>query len=339
MKQLICVTSVYAVGGTFLEWSINYLSGKTKYLHYREGWIDLSNNPLHQINAHGHTKNHPSGQQKTQKLVNNLQEKSDFVSLYPFPLHADESAKILNLNIRDLNEEQLKTINDYQDTDYNQMLSWLSENNAHIIFISLDNSLPVYANVEVRSLDRKWHSPSPMLSIDERRQDLDSIFFQRSCKQWDDLNLTNIWDTRERLALNTRPLKFRQPNVNLAIPHYWIDSQELWYNGINKINDIMAWLNLQIDQTRIEHWQQVYNQWKNIQIKNLEFQYQYKHIIEATVNGWSYPIDLTFDQEVVIQHCLIYQHNLNLKTWQLEKFPKNTLELHKLLEPNIHPLN
>jgi hypothetical protein len=70
----------------------------------------------------------------------------------------------------------------------------------------------------------------------------------------------------------------------------------------------------------------------------LQFEYNYKHIVESIVNNWSYPIDLTFDQEIVIQHCLIYHYGLNLKTWQLEKFPNNTQDLHKLLEPNIHPL-
>jgi hypothetical protein len=70
----------------------------------------------------------------------------------------------------------------------------------------------------------------------------------------------------------------------------------------------------------------------------LEFCYNYKHIVDSVVNNWYYQIDLTFEQEVVIQHCLIYQHNLNLKTWELTKFPSNTQDLHKLLEPNIHPI-
>ena len=35
---------------------------------------------------------------------------------------------------------------------------------------------------------------------------------------------------------------------------------------------------------------------------------------------------------------LIYKYGLNLKTWQLEKFPNNTKQLHELLEENIHPI-
>ena len=48
-------------------------------------------------------------------------------------------------------------------------------------------------------------------------------------------------------------------------------------------------------------------------------------VFDAIVHNWYYEIDnLTFEQEVIIQHCLIYQHGLNLKTRQLEKFPSNT---------------
>ena len=42
-------------------------------------------------------------------------------------------------------------------------------------------------------------------------------------------------------------------------------------------------------------------------------------------------------QEAIVQHILIYKYNLNLKNWQLKKFPDNTQDLHKLLETNIHP--
>jgi len=76
--------------------------------------------------------------------------------------------------------------------------------------------------------------------------------------------------------------------------------------------------------------------WQKKQLDLLDFCYNQPHIVDAIVNNLYYEIDLTFDQEIIIQHCLIYQHGLNLKTWQLEKFPNNTQDLHKLLEPNIH---
>ena len=54
-------------------------------------------------------------------------------------------------------------------------------------------------------------------------------------------------------------------------------------------------------------------------------------------NDYDYALPrLTLKQESIIQHCLIYWHNLNLKTWGLTHFPNNARLLHQLLEPNIH---
>jgi hypothetical protein len=46
-----------------------------------------------------------------------------------------------------------------------------------------------------------------------------------------------------------------------------------------------------------------------------------------------------FYQEAIIQHIMIYKYGMNFKLWQLEKFPDNTQDLHKLLEPNIHKVD
>jgi len=339
MKNLISVTSVFSVGCTFLEWSINYLAGKTKYLHRKKGLIDLVENPVEKINAHGHQKNHPRGFEETQDFTNFLQQHSDFVTMYPCLMNSDIAAHKLGMDILNIDQKQWAEITNLQTQDFNEMLGWLSDRDAKIIFVSLGQDLAVYESSNLRQIERHFYNSEKIKSVDEARQAKDLIFFKESSNCWNNLNLTNIWDTRERLALDTRPLSLPCFKVNLSVPHYWLDSQELWYNGISKIKDIMLWLEIPMDQTRIEHWKQVYIKWQKIQHNCLEFQYQYKHIVEAIINGWSYPINLTFDQEVVIQHCLIYQHNLNLKTWQLEKFPNNTSELHKLLEPNIHLLN
>jgi hypothetical protein len=339
MKNLICTTSVFSVGCTFLEWSINYLAGKTKYLNRKKGLIDLVKNPVDKINAHGHQKNHPSGFEETQDFTNFLQQHSDFVTMYPFLMHSDIAAQKLGLDILNINQAQWSDITNFRTQDFEEMLGWLSNRDAKIIFVSLSQDLAVYHSSNLRYTDRLFYKPKKIESVDEFRQAKDLVFFKDSCSRWNDLNLTDIWDTRERLALSTRPLELSGNQINLSMTHYWLDSRELWHNGVNKIKDIMSWLEIPVDHTRVDHWQQVYTKWQRVQLDCLEFQYQYKHIVEAIINGWSYPINLTFDQEVVIQHCLIYQHNLNLKTWQLEKFPNNTSELHKLLEPNIHLLN
>jgi hypothetical protein len=72
----------------------------------------------------------------------------------------------------------------------------------------------------------------------------------------------------------------------------------------------------------------------------LNFCWNIDNICESIVNNYYLDIgayNLDFWQEAILQHILIYKYKLNLKNWQLEKFPTNTQALHKLLEPNIHP--
>jgi hypothetical protein len=338
MSKLVCSTSWHPVGCTFLDWSINYLSGQNKILNRNLGWIKLVDNPVQKINAHGHKKNHPSGFDQTVECVDFLRKQSDLVTLYPFPLSADLAAAKLGKDMSNINASDWQQIKDYSIHDYNQTLQWLSDQGADIVFVSLNKSLVVYQNIEIRSLDRLFHINHPAKTFQDVRDSLDQVFFKDSTAQWKKLNLVHSWDIRERLALDTRPFDLIVENVNLAVEHHWVDCQELWHNGTEKILEILSWLRLEVDQSRLKNWYKIYAQWQSLYLKKLSFQFNYQHIVDCVVNGWSFPINLTFDQEVVIQHCLIYQHNLNLKTWRLEKFPSNTIELHQLLEPNFHPI-
>ena len=317
--------------------SINFLSGQTKYLHRMQGWSKLTDNPLTKSNAHSHRKNHPSGFDDIKEYINFLRKNTDFTTLYPIPLHIDSAAKKLGINLINVSSDDWKKVNQYIINDFNETLHWLSENNAKIIFMSLNESFPLYL-ANQRGIERSFLGNLD-LSIENKRKEFESVFFQQSVKTWNDLNLTNTWDLRERLALDTRPFDFEKTKFDLSIPHFWLDSHELWFNGDKKIIEILKWLEIDIKHERFDHWIKVYSEWKLLQMKNIKFQFEYNHIVDAIINNWDFSIDLTFDQEVIIQHCLIYNHNLNLKTWQLEKFPNNTQDLHKLLEDNIHPIS
>jgi hypothetical protein len=321
-----------------MDWSINYLSGQHKFLNKKLGWVDVVDNPISKINAHGHKKNHPVGFKRTVEHVKFLQQQTEFATVYPTPLTSDLAAVALGESMLDISLENWKNITEYCSQDYNQMLQWLDCQHAKIVFVSTNKSLPLYANTNVRSLEKSFLGTRALASVDEVRNDIDKVFFKSSVINWADQNLTNIWDTRERLALDTRPFDTVDLIVNFSFDHYWIDCQDLWFNGTKKIIEILKWAEIELDQSRLPQWSNVYQQWQQVQLQALEFQFNYQHIVDCVVNGWSYPINLTFDQEVVIQHCLIYQHNLNLKTWQLEKFPTNTQLLHQLLESNIHPV-
>ena len=338
--MIFCVTSPLSVGCTFLDWSIHFLSGQTDFFNAKHGLVPLSTNPVTKINAHGHLKNHPGGSKDAQDVIKKLKQQERLTSIYPGPLQLDRVASQLGIDITTISNNEWSQIRSYQTADYNQILHDVYQSDIKIIFISLDQSAALYLH-STRSFERMVFSDNKAESSDEIRKEMDSVFFKTSADTWTNLNLTNIWDLREQRALNIRPFELIvdcAESINLSIPHYWIDSRTWWYDGKNEIVSIMAWLELPIDAERFSAWEQVYNSWQQIQLNILKFQHNCAHIVTCIVNNWPMDIDLTFDQEVIIQHLLIYQHNLNLRTWKLEKFPNNTQELHKLLEPNIHPV-
>ena len=335
--MIVCSTSTQSVGCTFLDWSVHFLTGQAEFFNVLRGWTPLTHNPVTKLNAHGHEKNHPAGQTETQILLSRLSKLDALTSLYPLPIRFGQAAKKLNININQASQQQWDEVFEFQRTDYNQMLELCAKNNVKIIFVALEEHLSVYAKT-VRSLDRLPFKNQPAQSVQHIHDDLDQVFFKDSVNTWNELGLTDIWDVRERYALNQDLIKWQPMSVDLNFDHYWINAQNLWYNGESEIPKIVQWLGLEIDPARFESWLPVYREWQQLQLDTLQFQYNYQHIVDSIVNNWSYSIDLTFEQEVIIQHCLIYQHGLNLKTWELKKFPNNTQDLHKLLEPNIHPV-
>jgi hypothetical protein len=336
MNKLVTVTSIAPIGCTFLDWSIHYLSSAEQYFIADDGWVPISDNPLSNLNAHQHLKNHPSGLAQTKQVLEKIKSTTDLVTVYPYPLHIDLAAKQANIDVLNVNEN-VDLIHQILGDDYIKTLKFLYENNSKIIFLSLDESMNLYTT-EFRTLGPLLHNSDILAKNEsELRKSFDNVFYSDKESAWGTFD--NKWDLRERLALDYRPLKKWNPKMDFSLPHFWVDSREWWFNGQETIERIMDYVEIPIDSTRYDNWLKVYYQWQKIQLKNTKFAHEYKHIVDSIVNGWDYKIDLSFNQEVVIQHCLIYQHNLNLKTWQLDKFPDNTKKLHDLLESNIHPLN
>jgi hypothetical protein len=340
--MIVCSTSSEAVGCTFLDWTINFVTGQSRFYNINNRqWIPLSQNPVTDINAHGHNKNHPSGIAKTKQALDQLRllPSHDLYSIYPHPLHLDTSAEDLGIAVSKIDQEHNQSrISQYRTQDYNQLLSHVADH-ARVIFVSGSKDLNLYHRV-IRSTGRMLLTPKPARSTAEMHDEMDNAFYSGSIEYWKRLGLTDIWDIRERRALQRNLIYFNhglgELKTDLSFDHYWIDCRNWWFNGDDAIQDIIQWLGLQIDTKRYQQWITIYHAWQKMQAKHLKFQFNSQHIVDSIVNNWSYSIDLSFDEEVVIQHCLIYQHNLNFKTWQLEKFPNDTQQLHMLLEPNIH---
>jgi hypothetical protein len=235
--------------------------------------------------------------------------------------------------------DTLKRITQFKKYDYTKILNLCSSKQIKTVFVQIDPGAILYLRkkraLSYLLLDYKTTATNAQQLNDE----FQTVFFNKSLLDWQDRGLTEIWDVRERLALDTRP--FDQDLINfvpdLQHPYLWINSFDLWTRTPDVLEKIMKFLELPINDEKFNQWLPICREWQKIQLDSLAFCFNQEHIVKAIINNWHYEIDLTFDQEVIIQHCLIYQHGLNLKTWQLEKFPGNTKDLHKLLEPNIHP--
>jgi hypothetical protein len=340
----ICVTSMYNVGCTFVDWSILYLSGQTHYYHANTNEVlELPASPLTGVNAHLYRKNHPHGLPRCQETVAILQQQSlPVTTFYPGPPVLANIQQMLGYTDSDLHDNHnLKNIFDRQYQEYQSMIDWFFEKNLGLVYIAMDPDFAVFTTIP-RGQERLSWSGAIVSTPNETLTELHDVFYRKDNALWQNLGLTDVWDQRERWALEMRPLEISHPanTAGLVAPHCWINCKDLWYRGDTVIPKILEFLELDINVDRLSSWVPIYHAWRKLADKNIEFVVNLDHIIKSIVMGWYYQLpDLTLYQEAVIQHCLIYQHNLNLKTWGLVKFPNNTQALHDLLEANIHQLN
>lgn len=344
MNNVFCITSWNSVGCTFIDWSVYFLSNQSQ--HYNVSlnrWLPVSPNPLTEFTAHGHDKNHPQGYDATKSFIEHIETlTSDRLhSIYPGSLPHGAAAEYLNLPPESIsNTETLKHIIQFKKDNYHKILNLCYAKQIKTVFVQSDPGSILYFQRRRTLAYLLLDYITPDTTEQQIKEEFQTVFFNKSLTYWKDNRLTEIWDVRERLALDTRP--FDQDLINvvpeLKQPHLWINSLDLWTRTPDVLEKIMKFLELPINHEKFNQWLPICSKWQKIQLNILEFCFNQRHIVDAIINNWYYEIDLTFDQEVIIQHCLIYQHGLNLKTWQLEKFPKNAKDLHKLLEPNIHPI-
>jgi len=339
-SKVVCVTSSAPVGATFLDWSLHWLTGHHKvYNVEQQAWISLTDSPIDNNNAHQHLKNHPTGHSEFLSALADLQQTNTktFHSFYPAPMPPEIVALALGFTEQRMQDPQIwQYLLTTCDIDYAQIIQSCSTSNVPMIYLS-----PTTPNLTYHSLalNRAKYQTNVGQSIDYH----DDMFI--AVHQWFFANKIRstdpIWDQREMLALNLQVDKFNPNNemIDFSNPHLWINCEELWHDGESVVRRCLQYIDESLIETQMVHWRVVYQQWQQIQQQILKFCYELDHIVIATVKGWYYPLrPLTLLQEAIIQHRLIYQHNLNIRNWQLESFPDNTQKLHTLLEPNHHAL-
>lgn len=323
---MICIATDPGTGGTFLTWSLHYLAGHDQYfLQEKSFWANLVSNPLNNNNSHKFIPNQPN--RKYQCSVDQFRQ---FVKeLEATPTDTFHTLYFHQFDIKETTEAALEHINKHS--------------NKTIVVDSSDHKL---YHCGFRKRVGIPVAPGKIIVDNKSIQDyVINKYFADSVKVWKDLQLTNVWDVREFLSLNFRPFlvdsiyknKLFDKNNN----HYHIKAVDLWTMFDFTLESLFDYLEINPDKQRLISWQEIYFCWRKVHQQRLLFATYFDNIIDAILNNYNINLlrfDLDIEQEAAIQHVLIYKHNLNLKTWQLNKFI-DTKQLHNLLEPNIHPLS
>lgn len=325
--SIISVITDPSIGGTFLTWSIEFLSGHKNYFYFRKNdFVSLPNDPLTTINAHGFRANQPLTLSELNTCYNTLETKN---------INNNHTVYFHSLSNEDRSWPPDPSLDKIAiDTAFKK--------SKKCIVLRLADSYFLYGvRASARTLIHKFNSDKLNRSFDEQNENFIDYFYGSDKKHWQDvLKLNHIWDLREFLALNLRP--FRQPlldKTHLSSREYFLlHSADCWLNLDQSIHEIFQYIEAKIDQERWNHWIDVYKKWKLLHQNRIKFSWYFNDIINAIINGDNLDItrfDLDLYQEAAIQHVLLYQHNLNIKTHNVDKF-HNTSQLHSLLEPNIH---
>jgi hypothetical protein len=320
---MIAILTDPGVGGTFLNWTIHYLAGDSKYFSaVSNKFIDLTDNPIAGQNAHNFRPNQPRNLNEFDRIHNALLNAHNNSTIYFHNFHG--SSLLDNSNTQ-------------------TAIDKISTTATRIVVVELG---PEYALYQCSYTPRSNYAQS-FLNHSQILSDPDAIFddfinyfFSESKQRWNTDSLTDIWDKREFIALNINPFNVLHvtDNINLSVPCYRLDAVDLMTNFDQLVTDLFEYLGVDLCTDRLEHWLSVYTSWKTLHSRRLNFVQQFDTIVDNIISGNEMDLEcfnLDIRQEAAIQYQLLHRHNLNLKTWQLTKFV-NTQQLHELLEPNIY---
>ena len=320
-------------GGHFIDWSIQYVCGK----------IENSSDYFNKKNWHHHRSIRTPGFSATVKKIRELQTNSNnlFENIYVSMADFQKSLEKMfepGITIENSTHEQRIAAINYSHNDYKQLYQWAqSQKFIPVTFDYCESDLLSVMYNDRHTVDLYQR---PVDSQEELYKQYINFFFNENQEKFTD---KQIWDQREMLALMYRFDIFKISNLQEifinSLPHLYYNTDDIWNNFIPVLKEICSVLGLNVDPDRFQTWCGIYKEWRNVH--DPAFGRHLDRIIDAIVNNKFMVLDrfdLNFAKEVIIQNQLIFKHNLNLKTWNLEKFPNNTKDLHKLLEPNTHAI-
>lgn len=295
-------------GGTFLDWSIQFLSGSKENFvvevgNPNRGTLNttliqsVTQNPLQGSTAHVHRKTHPNNCSLPIVIDKFLTSEYPINTFY----YVDDMAP--SQTCTDYNTI-VKTYPDVKFISYN-----FSRKHIDSIFCLQYEKIP---GAEQRFNTQVRKSLSN-LSTGELREIL-SLFYPK-CIEGQILN----------------------EQLDDAYNLYTIDYDDVWATLNTVMFDIFDFLQQPMDQTRYSQWADVYYTWQEKNKTN--FFNDLSKILDCIVTGSSMSLadyNMTFAKEVVIASKLLYNYNLALKFEGVGNLSQNTAQWHSILEKNIY---
>jgi hypothetical protein len=322
-------------GGHFIDWSLYFVTGQQQYAKKTGQLVSIVQDfDVVAKNWHQHQPVNICGFDDLKTTLKMLDDSNTnlYVSLLPLPT----AVKLLfGVDLTSATPDQITTAHSYVQQDFEKMLQWTQ--NQGLIPVIFDYCKPDLLSIFYNNrypLDCNYQLVNDSFELQET---VERTFFSKITAKFGQ----QIWDQREKASLiGFHPMDYKvHQSINHSLAHLYYTTDDIWNNMPNILYEICTVLQLSIDPEKFGVWEKIYAQWRTVH--DPYFGRHFDRIIDSIVNGNYMRLDrfkLNFFQEVLIQNALITQHNLNLKTWNLTKFPNNTQELHSLLEPNIHVL-
>lgn len=313
-----------------------YLSGQTLYPGPDKQIITVNDPPdlSKQVNFHHQPALIVAGHKRILDIINDpWYQQFEMVNIYTNMLHfyKDVIKQPSNLSAEQV-ADAFKTV----DEDTKKAMAEI-QNSGHNLYIfefeQRDLNAAIYSN----------RSPSSVLenkllpSLNDRWEDWENVWYKDISASFND----EIWDRREKFALIVKKEPFYDilSKLDRTKPHLYYTNDDLWNAMPTIVNEMCHFAGFTPDSERLKKWTVAYKDWR---LKHDPWLARHiDSVVDAILNNYYLSLErfqLDFYKEVLIQHVLITKHNMNLKTWKLDKFPNNAQDLHKLLEPNIHQL-
>jgi hypothetical protein len=336
--------SPHSVGASFLDWSLHYLAGHTHVFNGFDLGLykndpqrkELIHNPCTQFNAHNdYTKNHPYNTKRLQTIreVLQFQDCPDFHTVYSTSLaEIDCDVELTDIEI---------------SKEFEKMWSNASENKDSLVLLMMPSNKKESLFLDIRSprammrSSIKFDSDGAVISIsrfskfkDQLAHVLKRHFSKDVFLEWQDIQESPAWVRRNFLATHLRPYEHINVKLDLSVSHFHFSVLDLVTSADQKIFDLFDYLQLSVDQSRINDWKAVYQKWKKMNYRQYQWTLYFDQIIEYIVNGNSMDLDrfkIDLFKEAIIQHVLISKYNLTIDT-QLNRLPANTKDIYVLLK-------